>query len=226
MIRACAAHTANRVRLYLPAVFTAALLLPAVVESQATSAPKKYTTADVAFMQGMIGHHAQALEMTALIAARSTRKDVALLGERISVSQRDEIRMMSEWLSSHGETVPVLNTPTAGSMSTKDHATMNRAVTSPDEHIMPGMLSVAQMDSLRTSRAASFDQTFLRYMIQHHEGALLMVKQLFATPAAAQDPQIFTFATDVDNDQRAEISRMKFLRGRRAIQPPSTPIPQ
>jgi uncharacterized protein (DUF305 family) len=156
------------------------------------STGKKYTWADVAFVQGMIQHHGQALEMTALISGRTQRQDLASLGERITVSQRDEIAMMSQWLKARGE--PVTATPS-------EHA----------EHAMPGMLSRAQMDSLRASRGSSFDRLFLRLMIQHHEGALVMVKTLLSVPRAAQEPQLFTFVSDVDTDQRAEIARMQAL---------------
>lgn len=168
----------------------AAMVLSAPGHAHAQAAPK-HTPADVQFVQGMIGHHGQALDMTALISGRSKRSDLASLGERITVSQRDEIAMMSNWLRLRGE-----------------------ATTSPmrhEGHIMPGMLNVPQMDSLRAARGDAFDRLFLRYMIQHHEGALAMVKALLATPRAAQEPQLFTFVSDVDTDQRAEIARMQAL---------------
>lgn len=176
-----------------------------------TAAARTYTSADVAFMQGMIGHHAQALEMTALIAQRLGRTEMAMLGERISVSQRDEIRLMATWLRDRGETVPVVATSGKGMDHSKTMSGMDDAAGAPGNRPMPGMLSPARMDSLRTSRGATFDTRFLRYMIQHHEGALLMVKQLVATPGAAEEPQVYGFASDVDTDQRAEIRRMQAL---------------
>ena len=168
---------------------------PATTVTAPDTGRRKYSVADVAFVQGMIGHHAQALEMTALLPGRSTRADMSLLGERITVSQRDEIAMMTDWLRVRGETVP----PVAATGESHGH------------HHMPGMLSVAQMDSLRSSKGPPFDQLFLRYMIQHHEGALVMVRELLASPGGAHEPQLYGFASDVDAEQRAEIDRMKRL---------------
>ena len=160
--------------------------------------------ADVAFMQGMIGHHAQALEMSALVAERSTSTQLPLLAERITVSQRDEIAIMRRWLLERGHTAPdTVGTP--HDMHTTHSTTHNAA------HVMPGMLTPAQMDSLKAARGATFDRLFLQYMIQHHEGALTMVAELLASPAAAREPMIFQFASDVDTDQRAEIRRMRAL---------------
>ncbi len=165
----------------------------------ATSSPRRHTVADVAFMQGMIGHHAQALEMAALVPGRSSRPEMEGLAERIIVSQRDEIAIMRSWLRDHGEAVP----PDAATHG--EHAGHNAATP------MPGMLSPAQMDSLRSATGAVFDRLFLQYMIQHHEGALVMVADLLRTPGAAQEPMVFQFMSDVDADQRAEIRRMKAL---------------
>lgn len=163
------------------------------VEAQPSSAVKAVTAADIAFMQGMIGHHGQALEMTALMPSRSASPKMALLGERITVSQRDEIAMMTEWLRVRGADA---------------HAMSGHSMAG---HLMPGMLSPAQMDTLRAATGVRFDRLFLRYMIQHHEGALEMVKSLLGTNGAAQEPQLFGFASDVDTDQRAEIRRMQQL---------------
>ncbi|MBL0169726.1 MAG: DUF305 domain-containing protein [Gemmatimonadaceae bacterium] len=168
-------------------------------QAQGQGARVKVTDADIAFVQGMIGHHGQALEMTALIADQSRDQTIAMLGERITVSQRDEIAMMSEWLRVRGLPVPeVASMPSMAGMS-------------PDHRLMPGMLSAGQMDTLRAAKGAEFDRRFLIYMIQHHEGALIMVKQLMSAPGAAQEPQLFGFASDVDTDQRAEIRRMQAL---------------
>lgn len=167
------------------------LAAPAATGAQVSPAARPPTAADVGFVQGMIQHHSQALEMTALISERTQRADLRNLGERITVSQRDEIAMMSQWLKVRGEqTTPRMQ-----------H----------DGHVMPGMLTAAQMDSLRASRGTAFDRLFLKLMIQHHEGALTMVKDLLATPRAAQEPQLFSFVSDVDTDQRAEIARMQAL---------------
>src|SRR5690348_15039294 len=154
--------------------------------------------ADVEFMQGMIMHHAQAIEMTAMIASRSESKDLRLLGARISASQADEIKFMKRWLAARGQ-------PT--SMAMPGMPDMDRS--GRPMALMPGMLTVAQMDSLRNSKSGEFDRLFLEGMIQHHGGALTMVKDLFDTAGAGQDAELFDFATDVDTGQRAEIRIMR-----------------
>jgi uncharacterized protein (DUF305 family) len=151
----------------------------------------EHTGADVRFMQGMIGHHAQALEMTALLPSRSGRHDMRLLALRIEVSQADEIKMMQRWLQERGQPVP------------NEHAHH-----APGAPLMPGMLTADQMDRLAGAKGAEFDRLFLELMIQHHDGALMMVKDLFSNPGAGQDSEIFAFVSDVDADQRMEIARM------------------
>ncbi len=157
----------------------------------APAAAPVYTRADVAFMQGMIGHHAQAIEMTALLDTRTSRPEMKLLAERIDVSQTDEIKMMKRWLEARSEAVP------------DDHAHH-----SPGATLMPGMLTADEMARLAAAKGADFDRLFLEAMIKHHEGALVMVAELFAAPGAAQDSEIFDFAAHVDADQRMEIARM------------------
>lgn len=151
----------------------------------------RHTPADVRFMQGMIGHHAQAIEMTTLLRSRTDREAMRLLARRIELSQADEIRMMQEWLRERGEAVP------------DEHAHHAHGAT-----LMPGMLTPEQMARLAAARGAEFDGLFLAFMIEHHEGALVMVQELFATPGAGQDSEIFAFASDVEADQRMEIDRM------------------
>jgi len=158
----------------------------------------KVTDADVKFMQGMIGHHTQAIAMVDLLKTHSQRNDMKLLGQRIEVSQADEIRMMKTWLANHGQAAP-----------TDADYTMMMAM--PDM-AMPGMLTQKQMDELAAARAADFDRLFLEYMIQHHQGALTMVRELMATPGAGQDSGIYAFASEVEADQSAEINRMRALR--------------
>jgi uncharacterized protein (DUF305 family) len=153
-----------------------------------------HTAADVRFMQGMIGHHAQAVEMVALVPKRSARNDMRMLALRIDVSQADEITMMRSWLELRGQTPP---DPHA------HHA--------PGAALMPGMLSAEEMSRLVEAKGVEFDRLFLEGMIKHHEGALTMVQELFASPGAGQDSEIFAFATDVDADQRMEIDRMSAL---------------
>lgn len=154
---------------------------------------------DVEFMQGMIVHHAQAVEMTALIESRTSNRDIWLLGERISKSQSDEIDFMKRWLESRGEPV---------SSRSGSHA---HGHGSGPAALMPGMLSPKQMDALRKAKGAEFDRLFLSGMIQHHEGALIMVKHLFERPGTGQDAELFSFAADVDSGQRAEIRSMQTL---------------
>jgi uncharacterized protein (DUF305 family) len=153
--------------------------------------------ADAEFMQGMIMHHAQAVEITALIPSHTQNKDLRTLGARISHSQSDEIRFMKRWLGARGE--PVAMPMPAG---------MGMAHPMP---LMPGMLTPEQMEALRKAKDAEFDRLFLTGMIQHHGGALIMVKDLFDTAGAGQDAELFNFATDVDSGQRAEISIMQAM---------------
>ena len=152
----------------------------------------QFTPADVRFMQGMIGHHAQALEMTALLPERTGREDMRLLAKRIDVSQADEIKMMQRWLEARGQEVP------------GPHA--HHAAGAP---LMPGMLTPEEMTRLAAANGDVFDQLFLELMIKHHEGALIMVKELYATAGAGQESEIYAFASDVDADQRMEIDRMR-----------------
>lgn len=173
---------------------------------------------DVEFMQGMIHHHAQAVEMTAMIEARTQNKDVRLIGAKISQSQSDEMNFMRRWLTARGEptTMPMKETPktdhskmdhSAMDHSKMDHSKMNHSTM--NHPLMPGMLSPEQMEELKNSKGAEFDRLFLKGMIQHHEGALVMVKDLFKAAGAGQDAELFNFSTDVDTGQRAEIKIMQ-----------------
>jgi uncharacterized protein (DUF305 family) len=161
---------------------------------------------DVEFMQGMIMHHAQAVEMTALIKSHTENKELRLLGERISKSQADEIKFMKRWLEARGE-------PEQPPMQGMTHMDMPGHDMSGHHMLMPGMLTPKQMDALRTAKDAEFDKLFLAGMIQHHNGALIMVKDLFDTAGAGQDAELFNFATDVDSGQRAEIRIMRTMLG-------------
>jgi uncharacterized protein (DUF305 family) len=154
----------------------------------------QHTAADVRFMQGMIGHHAQAVEMVALIPTRTSRDDMRLLGQRIGVSQADEINMMQHWLESRGQEIP------------SPHAMHMHGAT-----LMPGMLTAEEMNRLAEAKGAEFDRLFLEGMIKHHAGALTMVQELLSTPGAGQESEIFAFASDVDADQRMEIDRMNAM---------------
>jgi len=173
--------------------------------TRATLPPR--SRADAEFMQGMIMHHSQAVEMTALIASHTEDKDLRLLGARISSSQSDEIRFMQRWLAARGERVPMA----MPGMSDMD---MSREPLA----LMPGMLAPEQMKALRKAKGAEFDHLFLTGMIQHHDGALTMVKDLFDTAGAGQDADLFNFATDADNTQRAEIRIMQAMLEKKSLE--------
>ena len=154
----------------------------------------EYTGADIKFMQGMIGHHAQALEMVQMLKTRSANDDMKKLALRIELSQDDEIRMMQTWLQARGQQVPDRNAMHAHGAA-----------------LMPGMLSADEMKRLEDAKGAEFDRLFLQGMIKHHGGALTMVKDLLDTPGAAQESDVFAFVSDVESDQRMEIDRMGAL---------------
>jgi uncharacterized protein (DUF305 family) len=185
--------------------------------TRATLPPR--SQADVEFMQGMIHHHAQAVEMTAMISSHTQNKDLQSLGARISSSQSDEIKFMERWLAARGESVPKTMPQMTGmngmdmphdSAHDMPHDASHPTV--PDGMaLMPGMLTPQQMEALEKARGGEFDHLFLAGMIQHHNGALTMVRDLFDTAGAGQDAEVFNFATDVDNGQRAEIRIMESM---------------
>lgn len=160
-----------------------------------------HVQADVQFMQHMIAHHRQALEMTALVPGRSGRDDVRALARRIELSQDDEIRLMERWLQRRGEPLP---DPHAHHHH--GHGTHGQEAEAPP---MPGMLTAEQLTRLAAAGGAEFDRLFLEYMIFHHEGALVMVAELLAAEGAAQEAEIHQFASHVESDQRIEIERMR-----------------
>ena len=163
-----------------------------------------FSPADVEFMSGMIPHHAQAVVMSGWAAAHGARADVRLLCEKIVVAQRDEIEFMRNWLRDRGQKVP-------DATSTRHKMIMNGM-----EHdmLMPGMLSDEEMAQLDKARGPDFDRLFLTGMIKHHQGAVKMVDDLFASYGAAQDDDVYKFASDVYADQSTEIERMqKMLKG-------------
>ena len=152
----------------------------------------QFTKADVEFMQGMIGHHLQAIEMVELLKTHTGSDDMKKLGLRIELSQVDEIKMMRDWLAARGQNVPGEHAHHTGML-------------------MPGMLSPEEMTQLAAAKAVEFDRLFLAGMIKHHNGALIMVDELFAKPGAAQDSDIYAFASDVVADQRMEMDRMAVM---------------
>jgi uncharacterized protein (DUF305 family) len=206
---------------YLPAIAFVCLLslpvaaqeTPVVVQPGAPGQPTRtlpattratlppHSPADTQFMQNMIMHHAQAVEMTALIDSHTENKDLRTLGARISRSQADEIKFMKRWLTARDESTspPMHHMP---GMDMSSH-----------QMLMPGMLTEKQMAALRKAKGQEFDKLFLRGMIQHHNGALIMVKELFDNAGAGQDAELFNFVTDVDSGQRAEIRIMQTMLG-------------
>ncbi len=173
-------------------------VLPSTTKAKLPPVSRK----DAEFMQGMIHHHGQAVEMTALIEVRTENKEVRRLGARISQSQSDEMNFMKRWLEVRGEKTGMEMSDDMGMSSGHHH-----------EMLMPGMLTKKQMEALKNAKGAEFDKLFLSGMIQHHRGALVMVEELFKTRGAGQDAELFNFATDVDSGQRAEIRIMQTLLG-------------
>ncbi len=169
-------------------------------KAAAATIPPAHAAADVAFMQQMIHHHAQAVEMVALLKTRTTRQDLKLLAQRIEISQNDEIKMMKTWLADRGAEVPM------------DHGHGAMMVNGAMMPAMPGMLTTEQMAALERARGAAFDRLFLAGMVQHHEGALAMVEELSTVPGAGQEPVIADFISHVDSDQRMEIGRMRQIQ--------------
>lgn len=161
-------------------------------EEYANITPPAYSQADVEFFQGMIHHHAQALDMTALVQDHAEGSDLPLLAERIAVTQRDEIALMERWLTERGLEVP------------GDHAAHGGA------ELMPGMLTDEEFAQLEQASGNEFNRLFLEFMIKHHEGALVMVEELFAGDGGLE-PQSNQLAIDIEADQRIEIRRMQEL---------------
>ncbi|MEX1113541.1 MAG: DUF305 domain-containing protein [Patescibacteria group bacterium] len=151
------------------------------------------TDPDVRFMHHMTMHHAQAVEMASLVPSRNPSRGLGLLAERIDVSQKDEIALMRRWLERRGKPLPP----------------------PPGEHMMPmampGMLTDAEMASLRAATGSEFERLFLELMIKHHEGAIIMVAELMGSQGAAQDSELYALVSDIDADQRAEIARMQSM---------------
>jgi uncharacterized protein (DUF305 family) len=162
--------------------------------------------AEIEFMQGMIMHHSQAVEMTALISSHTENKELRSLGARISSSQSDEIKFMQRWLAGWGESISIVmpGMPEMQGMPTSGQSMESMT-------LMPGMLTPEQMSALKNAKGAEFDRLFLTGMIQHHNGALTMVKDLFNTAGAGQNAEVFDFATDADNTQRVEIRIMQSM---------------
>ena len=171
-----------------------------IAKARADSARLPYTAADIHFMSGMIGHHAQAIKMSGWAPSHGASPAVLRLTERIINAQTDEIATMQNWLRDRNQPVPEPN-PAGMMMMNGQMHTM----------LMPGMLTEAQMTQLDQARGADFDRLFLTFMIQHHRGAVSMVKDLFSNTGAGQDETVFKFANDVQVDQSTEIKRMQTM---------------
>jgi uncharacterized protein (DUF305 family) len=165
----------------------------AIAKARADSAQRPYTRADIDFMSNMIGHHAQAITISRWAATHGANASVRILAERIINGQQDDIVLMQQWLRDRLQPVPQ-----ADASASAHHA-----------HHMLGMLTEAQLKELDHARGREFDRLFLTYMIQHHRGAVEMVKQLFSSHGAGQDHVVFKFASDVNVDQSTEIARME-----------------
>ena len=178
----------------------------ALERARADSARNPYTAADIRFMSGMIGHHAQAIEMSRLAPTNGAAQSVRTLAERIINAQQDEITIMQQWLRDRRQPVPDPGAPAAA--MDHAHAAHGMAMAA----AMPGMLSAAQLRELDAARGPEFDRLFLTDMIQHHRGAVAMVHVLFGSRGAGQDQSVFKFASDVEADQGSEIARMEQMR--------------
>ena len=173
-----------------------------IAEARADSLRRPYTVADVAFVSGMIHHHAQAIVMATWAPTHGASTEVRTLCGRIINAQLDEIHRMQQWLADRSQ--PIVAPQLTRDTSMRDMPGMHMA----GDSLMPGMLTDAQLDTLDHARGGAFDRLFLTYMIQHHTGAVHMVQQLFSTYGAGQDETIFKMATDINVDQRTEIARM------------------
>ena len=185
----------------------------AIARASADSARYPYTDADIRFMSGMIHHHAQAIKMARWAPTHGASPAVIRLTERIINAQADEITLMSNWLSARRQPVPEPN---------PEGMTMTMGGTQHGMR-MPGILSEAQMKELDPAHGEEFDRLFLTFMIQHHRGAVSMVRQLFSAHGAGQDETVFKFASDVEVDQTTEINRMLEMLFALGSNPPPPP---
>jgi uncharacterized protein (DUF305 family) len=193
---ACSHGTGSAAPAPAPAASSGSQAAAPPVKPASDSIRQRYTAADVHFMTGMIGHHAQAVLMAGWAPSHGASASLTALCERIVVGQNDEIATMQRWLRERGQSVPEADA-SHDMMPGMSHSMM-----------MPGMLTPEQLTQLDKSQGVDFDRNFLTFMIQHHQGALTMVQQLYASPGAAQDDQVFKFTSDMSADQTIEIERM------------------
>ena len=193
LLQACAGTRGTTIQTPSPSSALSTAELEALYRARADSALMRVSDADVQFMTGMISHHAQALVMSAFAPANRADRQVGTLAARIINAQKDEIAFMQQWLLDRGQPVPEVN-----DMGRTAHVMQ-----------MPGMLSPEQLEDLEKAKGLEFDRLFLTYMIQHHQGAVTMVHELFATDGAAQGDLTFKLASDIQVDQITEVARMR-----------------
>ncbi|MEP7064815.1 MAG: DUF305 domain-containing protein [Gemmatimonadota bacterium] len=207
-LAACSSHSASTPGAAAPSPASAQGEEAALAKARADSIRYPYTAADVHFMQGMIGHHSQAIAMASWAPSHGAGSSVRTLAERIINAQQDEITTMQQWLTDRHQVVPEASGgPMKMMMDGKEH-----------EMLMPGMLTAEQMHQLDLAKGPDFERLFLTDMIQHHKGAVSMVKDLFGTYGAAQDEVVFKFANDVNVDQTTEIARMEKMLGAQSLE--------
>lgn len=195
--------------------------LEAVYRARQDSARMNISDADVAFMNGMIPHHAQALVMSAMAPDNQASPAILTLTSRITNAQKDEIAVMQRWLRERELPVPEVGEDGRMAMDMAGGGMAGDHSGHADHAQMAGMLSPAQLDELAEARGIDFDRLFLTFMIQHHEGAVTMVRDLFAQDGAAQDEFVFKLASDIQADQTTEVARMR--RMLEALPPSRTP---
>ena len=199
LFAALACASGSRVQYQKPGPVTIAAEAPARVSDTTVDAQHAYTAADIQFMDGMISHHAQALLMAGWAASHGASPSVLTLTSRITNAQQDEIAGMQKWLHDRHQPVPEAN----------PHGMVMKMDGMEHTMLMPGMLTESQLKQLDAARDKEFDRLFLTFMIQHHQGAVTMVHDLFETYGAAQDITVFKLASDIGADQTTEIERMQ-----------------
>ena len=175
--------------------------MEAIYRARVATERTRFTEADVRFMTGMIHHHAQAIEMSLMAPDRTGSGSIRTLAARIINAQQDEIALMQRWLRDRGQPVPELHV--------MDGSVMVHGAGHEQMDGMPGMLSPEQISRLKAASGPEFERLFLTFMIDHHQGAVFMVRELFATDGAGQDEDVFRFASDVQVDQATEVARMQ-----------------
>lgn len=187
----------------------------ALFHARADSSLQNFVEEDVHFFRMMIPHHSQALEMSALAANRTENRSILALAARISGGQAEEIDRMRAWLRLRGlaepgdTSAPEPAAALPATMDGHDHGAAGAAPPVPEVHMMPGLLTSAEMAELAAAEGSEFDRLFLSYMIYHHRGAIQMVEELFASPNGGKDEEVFRFAAEIRVDQSTEVSRME-----------------